>query len=246
MTGTRSSRAACALILSGLVAGFVFALTPDIALGASVTNECLTSPKGAIAKGERWFYRVERGTQRRCWHTRAESSRKLVERTPSKPPEKVSDPAPLNLSVANARAEADLSPPPLNAAPREVVPPSETNARTWTLAERWSDRVDTFTPAPPPTMTTIQRAVVEAEPVANTDDTLRWLIDVLSVAAALAGVTVLLIALLVRRRRQPLDDDIELLPLTNRNGQRSSTWYEPPIDRLRMARHLAELPRMTS
>jgi hypothetical protein len=34
-------------------------------------GDCLASPKGAAPHGERWYYRVERGTKRQCWYTRA-------------------------------------------------------------------------------------------------------------------------------------------------------------------------------
>jgi hypothetical protein len=36
-------------------------------VSASAAETCLTAPKGAAPQGSHWYYRLERGTQRKCW-----------------------------------------------------------------------------------------------------------------------------------------------------------------------------------
>src|SRR5262245_1380051 len=33
-------------------------------------DDCLTSPDGEAPSGQRWVYRIERGSQRHCWYLR--------------------------------------------------------------------------------------------------------------------------------------------------------------------------------
>jgi hypothetical protein len=43
----------------------VFAFSP--LNSAANAAECLTAPKGAAPQGSHWYYRLERGSQRKCW-----------------------------------------------------------------------------------------------------------------------------------------------------------------------------------
>jgi hypothetical protein len=113
--------------------------------------DCLASPKGAAPKGSHWFYRVNRATRKNCWYVRAESARPAAAK-PTLTQNAPAPDAPLQPSIANARAEAgaaDAVPPkpeipepaPLQVA--DDAPDSDTvapeNGQS-TLASRWLDR----------------------------------------------------------------------------------------------------------
>jgi hypothetical protein len=47
-----------------------------VALGAhqaqaAPTKECLSGPNGVSPKGQHWYYRLDRATQRKCWYLRS-------------------------------------------------------------------------------------------------------------------------------------------------------------------------------
>jgi hypothetical protein len=44
----------------------IFAFLP-LNSAANAAETCLTAPKGAAPQGSHWYYRLERGTQRKCW-----------------------------------------------------------------------------------------------------------------------------------------------------------------------------------
>ncbi|WP_024577500.1 MULTISPECIES: hypothetical protein [unclassified Afipia] len=101
--------------------------TPESA--AKSADECLSGPKGATPAGAHWYYRIERGTKRKCWYladevaktkkaaTSAPASSDAAEET-APPPTKIT-PAPkqeaakkpIQKSVANARAELTTGAP---------------------------------------------------------------------------------------------------------------------------------------
>src|SRR6266496_3721884 len=37
------------------------------AISAPAAETCLTAPKGAAPQGSHWYYRLEQGSQRKCW-----------------------------------------------------------------------------------------------------------------------------------------------------------------------------------
>jgi hypothetical protein len=43
---------------------------PDTSRGVSATK-CIEAPVGAAPEGEHWYYRLDRGTHRKCWHVGA-------------------------------------------------------------------------------------------------------------------------------------------------------------------------------
>jgi hypothetical protein len=42
-------------------------LSTALPLGAHAAETCLAAPKGAAPQGSHWYYRLERGSQRKCW-----------------------------------------------------------------------------------------------------------------------------------------------------------------------------------
>jgi hypothetical protein len=42
---------------------------------ASAADECLSAPKGATPAGAHWYYRLEKGTKRKCWYLADEVAR---------------------------------------------------------------------------------------------------------------------------------------------------------------------------
>ena len=120
----RTAAIACAVI-TGCVSIFGTSVSATAAPAAepAAQDECLSGPKGATPAGAHWYYRIEKGTKRKCWYladevgktkqaaTRAPTSSDTSEEdTP--PPAKIT-PAPkhetskkpIQKSVANARAE---------------------------------------------------------------------------------------------------------------------------------------------
>lgn len=77
---------------------------------AQAADECLSGPKASTPVGGHWYYRMEKGTKRKCWYladeggktNKAASSAESDSAEPSPPPAKSKVTKP---SVANARAE---------------------------------------------------------------------------------------------------------------------------------------------
>src|ERR1700756_1272180 len=46
-------------------------------------DDCLTTPSGEAPQGQRWFYRIERGTQRHCWYLRDKTEQRASQPVPS-------------------------------------------------------------------------------------------------------------------------------------------------------------------
>lgn len=96
---------------------------------ANTADECLSGPKGATPAGAHWYYRVEKGTKRKCWYLgdAGGKTKKTTAEVPTPsvtaeedalPPTKITPPAkqevskkPIQKSVANARAELTAGPP---------------------------------------------------------------------------------------------------------------------------------------
>jgi len=83
-------------------------------------NECLTAPKGETPKGAHWYYRLEKGTKRKCWYLadQAAKSSKVASASsaptpaPSASPDRPRTPVPtIQPTIANARAELTSRPP---------------------------------------------------------------------------------------------------------------------------------------
>jgi hypothetical protein len=125
---------------------------------AHATDTCLSGPKGAAPKGSHWYYRIDHTTKRNCWYVRAEGEKPAASQnsplSQAAPPQTE---APLQPSVANARAEAnaaDIGQP--NAAAAERAPPAAVNdgqgpdapaadSGQSTVSSRWLDRADADT-----------------------------------------------------------------------------------------------------
>lgn len=101
-----SSLAGAALTVSAVAAP----ATQDKAEAAA--NECLASPKGETPKGSHWYYRLEKGTKRKCWYLADAVAKSAKTASASVAPAPSANPAPprapevaIQPSVANARAE---------------------------------------------------------------------------------------------------------------------------------------------
>lgn len=57
----RSAITACGIAVSS------FMLLPPGVPASAAPDNCLTAPSGAAPQGSHWYYRLERGTQRKCW-----------------------------------------------------------------------------------------------------------------------------------------------------------------------------------
>lgn len=61
-----------AAVCTGVLVGAALAAAP---IGARAADECLTAPKGATPAGAHWYYRLEKGTKRKCWYLADEVSK---------------------------------------------------------------------------------------------------------------------------------------------------------------------------
>src|SRR3954452_17777387 len=122
-TRTRQFAGLASAIVLGLLA-----VQPTPLLAA---DECLAAPKGAAPKGSHWYYRVDRAAKKNCWYVRAEGKQSPSANS-SAPVHLPQAEAPLQPSVANARAEVDSGPGRSNgiapAAAAESVPESNAPA----------------------------------------------------------------------------------------------------------------------
>jgi hypothetical protein len=105
----------------GLVSLFSILSAPAIAAPAeepAAENDCLAAPKATTPAGAHWYYRVEKGTKRKCWYlsdaggkvnkpaAAATTTSSPVAEQDAAPPSK-----PMRKSVANARAELTAGSP---------------------------------------------------------------------------------------------------------------------------------------
>jgi len=84
-----------------------------IAAPANTANadDCLAAPNSAGSTGQRWYYRLDRATQRKCWYLRA----------PGQPAKKADSAAKKGAANTLHSAPATSGPPP---APKATLPPS--------------------------------------------------------------------------------------------------------------------------
>ena len=101
-----------AIVASVLLTGCVSisVIMPGAAFAAPDTgSECLSAPKATTPAGGHWYYRLEKGTKRKCWYLGDAGGKvnKTAEAAPPSVAEQDSPPSkkPLQKSVANARAE---------------------------------------------------------------------------------------------------------------------------------------------
>ncbi|MDU0953696.1 MAG: hypothetical protein E7A86_00700, partial [Bradyrhizobium sp.] len=106
-------------IAAGIV---VIAVSPRVSIAA---DDCLTEPTGEKSDAQRWYYRFDRGTNRRCWYLKDANgnTRDIAAppRTPQQPaPWDFAQPAPPKLTAkrtdgpaprANAEALAEAPQP---------------------------------------------------------------------------------------------------------------------------------------
>jgi hypothetical protein len=132
---------------SALVFGVV-ATAASTALAQSApraTDNCLLEPgTDALPQGKHWYYRIERGTGRKCWYTRdADDTGARAEAPSAVPADKPATPrraeAPPMRSIADAHAEI---------APRGTRAPVDAPAAT--APSIWQAARTTATAAPPP------------------------------------------------------------------------------------------------
>src|SRR3954447_5597378 len=146
-TRTRQFAGLASAIVLGLLA-----VQPTPLLAA---DECLAAPKGAAPKGSHWYYRVDRAAKKNCWYVRTEGKQAPSANSSAPLPVPQAE-APLQPSVANARAEVNPGPAQSNgiapAAAAENVAdsnaPAANNGQS-TVASRWLEQTaDTHTSKP--------------------------------------------------------------------------------------------------
>ena len=99
-----------AIVASVLLTGCVSIsiVMPSVAFAApDAGSECLSAPKATTPAGGHWYYRLEKGTKRKCWYLGDAGGKvnKTAETAPVAEPDAPPPKKPLQKSVANARAE---------------------------------------------------------------------------------------------------------------------------------------------
>jgi hypothetical protein len=61
-----------AAVAAAVLAAAALAAAPS---GAQAADECLTAPKATTPAGAHWYYRLEKGTKRKCWYLADEVSK---------------------------------------------------------------------------------------------------------------------------------------------------------------------------
>lgn len=133
---------------------------------AAAANDCLAAPKPETPAGAHWYYRLEKGTKRKCWYL-SDAGGKLKKTATPKPAAAAGEDAPpaskpMQKTVANARAElradspdadpslAETTWPPLTPTAGAAIqqdnqsaamqPAPEPAARQgWNIASRWPE-----------------------------------------------------------------------------------------------------------
>jgi hypothetical protein len=88
---------------------------------ASAADECLAAPKATTPAGAHWYYRVEKGTKRKCWYLADEGGKTKKAAAPATP---TSDTA-----EQDAPPPATITPPAKQDAPKRSLQKSVANAR---------------------------------------------------------------------------------------------------------------------
>ncbi len=116
----RATKFVSAVFVSAVLGFPVFALAQDMAGGADANTaeanpaaECLSAPSRESQQGQHWFYRLEQGTNRRCWYLRDRAERTSQATARPASPQSTSTQsaaakarnAQTSRSTANARAE---------------------------------------------------------------------------------------------------------------------------------------------
>ncbi len=108
---------------------------------ASKVDECLSGPKGVTPPGGHWYYRLERGTKRKCWYLADEGAKVKSAAKPaaSAPREAKSTEPPMKPKVANAHAEVSAPTAPIAEWPLEADAQIPARRATQTLASAAPD-----------------------------------------------------------------------------------------------------------
>ena len=125
-------------------------------------DDCLTTPSGETPQGQRWFYRIERGTQRHCWYLRDKAEQKglqpvpaLSTAAPAKPPRAAAMPVRPNndaraeLPTARGRLDGDPTFTPKFQLTTGDQSAADDDVRRASGLSRAPQPLDTFS-APPP------------------------------------------------------------------------------------------------
>jgi hypothetical protein len=205
---------------AAILVGALASVTLVVALNgvAHAADNCLPGPKGAAPKGSHWYYRVDHATKRNCWYVRAEGEKPAASQNSPLSQASPQTEAPLQPSVANARAEAnpaDIG--QSNAGATESAPPAATtnsqgsdapaaDSGQSTVSSRWLDRADADTitgstpkpvdsgasmnsPVPSVNVAPLAAADVRpASPAGSVPTLFLVIVGALALAALLAGV----------------------------------------------------------
>jgi hypothetical protein len=157
-----------AIALGTLVGCAAIGLAALSAGPARAADECLSAPKGATPAGAHWYYRVEKGTKRKCWYLADEVARAgnkaaaapasdaaMPTTTPAKPKAKAARAA----AVDNAHAELTAADDDQHALAETTWPP---------LPEQPSQAASPWTDNPP------SAASAAADPQRDTTIAGRW------------------------------------------------------------------------
>ncbi|MBV8835634.1 MAG: hypothetical protein JO000_03780 [Alphaproteobacteria bacterium] len=142
-----SHAASLRVLITAAVATSVSVLTISLSTGGAARAEdtCLSAPKSAAPAGSHWRYRLERGTQRKCWHLAANGRQAEGRQAPSQQSETQKSATPRGRNAAlRAEPQPQDDPQPQADAPAEKLTQTEPQPGPAPI----NDAVQRFTPPP--------------------------------------------------------------------------------------------------
>jgi hypothetical protein len=153
MSNVPAKIASVLFVTAAIGLGAVAAGLPDYT--AKAADGCLKEPEGATPQGKHWYYRIERGTGRKCWYMRDEGDQAARADEAEAPPS--AKPAPRRQDLATTRSIADAhaeistrtrivdeatpsvwpNPPVAAAAPAAPATAADNDAGNPQVASRW-------------------------------------------------------------------------------------------------------------
>ena len=141
---------------------------------ATAADECLASPKATTPAGAHWYYRIEKGTKRKCWYL-GDAGGKTKKATAT------TEPTSSNTAEEDVPPPTQIAPSPKLEAAKKYIQKSVANARAELTAgtpdEDPSLAETTWPPMPAPTANTDVRNDNQAaaiQPAPETENKQNW------------------------------------------------------------------------
>jgi hypothetical protein len=124
--------------IAALAASLSLVAFPPLHRAANAAETCLAGPKGAAPQGSHWYYRLERDSQRKCWHLVQKDQKGQRAAAPAEPQ-----------GDADEEVEAAATPPAAKKSVGRVTEPAPKAAQA-PVTKDASDTTEATAPVPWP------------------------------------------------------------------------------------------------